>query len=330
MPTLRQLEYLVTVADTGSFTHAAELLMVTQPALSHQIQALERALGGPVFERLPRQVRLTPLGRAVLPHAQAALAETARIRSVARRMAGLDEGELEVAAIYSVSLGILPPVLREWRHRHPGVRIRLREYPHADAMRAAMLGGQADLAVGPEPEGWDGPVRALGVEEFVVIVAADDPLAAAAAATPTSTPTTTPAPATTRTPAPMSSSDAPVAAAPKSSAAPPRVPLTALAERDWVHFAPTNGLGEVLDRACAAAGFVPKAAVRVEQTPAALMLAATGLGPTLVPANIVPAAFDGVALLPDPPVRRTLTAYTRTRPDPVATAFTALLAEVSF
>lgn len=61
------LEYLVTVADTGSFTHAAELLMVTQPALSHQIQALEKTFGGPVYERLPRQVRLTPLGRAVLP-----------------------------------------------------------------------------------------------------------------------------------------------------------------------------------------------------------------------------------------------------------------------
>ena len=54
MATLRQLEYLVTVVDTGSFTRAAETLHVTQPALSHQIQALERVVGGQLLERLPR------------------------------------------------------------------------------------------------------------------------------------------------------------------------------------------------------------------------------------------------------------------------------------
>jgi DNA-binding transcriptional LysR family regulator len=290
MTTLRQLEYLVTVADTGSFTQAAELLSVTQPALSHQIQALERSLGGPVFERLPRQVRLTPLGRAVLPHAEGALAEVERLRGVARRAAGLVEGELEVAAIYSVSLGILPPVLREWRQRHPGVRIRLREYSHADTLRAALQAGKADLAIGPEPQGWEGPMRTLGVEEFVVIVASDDPLA---------------------------------------GAADHRVRLTDLADRDWVHFAPTNGLAEVLDHACAGAGFTPRAAVRAEQTPAALLLAAAGLGPTLVPADIVPPDFDGVALRPDTPIRRALAVYFRTAPDPLATAFSALLAERS-
>ncbi|NBH11437.1 LysR family transcriptional regulator, partial [Amycolatopsis sp. SID8362] len=75
MTSLRQLEYLVTVVDTGSFTRAAEQLHVTQPALSHQMRALERGLGGPLLERLPRAVRLTPMGRAMLPHARAALAD---------------------------------------------------------------------------------------------------------------------------------------------------------------------------------------------------------------------------------------------------------------
>src|SRR3979411_1623943 len=60
---LRQLEYFVTVVDEGSFTRAAELLQVSQPGLSHQIQALERELGGPLLERLPRKGRLTPAGR---------------------------------------------------------------------------------------------------------------------------------------------------------------------------------------------------------------------------------------------------------------------------
>ncbi|MGW2995209.1 LysR family transcriptional regulator [Streptomyces sp. NPDC001193] len=78
MTTLRQLEYLVTIVDTGSFTRAAELLHVTQPALSHQVRALERDAGGPLLERLPRAVRLTPMGRAMLPHARAALADAER------------------------------------------------------------------------------------------------------------------------------------------------------------------------------------------------------------------------------------------------------------
>ncbi|MEU4116795.1 LysR family transcriptional regulator [Kitasatospora sp. NPDC028055] len=287
-PTLRQLEYLVTVVDTGSFTRAAEQLHVTQPALSHQIRALEGALGGPLLERLPRAVRLTPTGRAVLPHARAALAEVERLQAVARRASGLEEGELEVAAVYSISLGILPPVLRAWHRRHPGVRIRLREYSHAERLQEAMAAGRADLAIGPVPEGWEGPIRELGVEEFTVVLASDDPLA-------------------TR---------------PTRSIA-----LGELSDRAWVHYAPDNGLADLLDQACARAGFHPRAAVRAEQTSAAPLLAAAGLGPALVPADIVPAHFDGLLLRPDPPVRRALAAYTRTRPDPLTVAFTELLAQ---
>lgn len=288
IPTLRQLEYLVTVVDTGSFTRAAEQLHVTQPALSHQIRALESTVGGPLLERLPRSVRLTPMGRAVLPHARAALAEAERLTTVARRTAGLEEGELEVAAVYSVSLGILPPVLRAWRRRHPGVRIRLREYPHADKLQAAMSAGRADLAIGPAPADWPGPIRELGVEEFAVVVPVDDPLADNAGS---------------------------------------RVALGELADRAWVHYAPDNGLADLLDQVCARAGFHPHVAIRAEQTSAVPLLAAAGLGPALVPANIIPPHFDGLALRPDPPVRRALTAYTRTRPDPLTVAFADLLAQ---
>ncbi|MDY0812435.1 LysR family transcriptional regulator [Kitasatospora purpeofusca] len=289
MTTLRQFEYLVTVVDTGSFTRAAELLHVTQPALSHQVRALEKAVGGPLLERLPRAVRPTPMGRAVLPHARAALADAERLRAAALSAAGLAGGELELATVYSVSLGLLPPVLRAWRAAHPGVRIRLREFAHTEDLRAAMTAGQADVAVGPLPTGWEGPIRELGVEEFVLVLPADEPEG------------------------PEGPDDAPV-------------PLTALAGRDWVHYAPGNGLADVLDAACARAGFRPGVAVRTEQTAAAPLLAAAGLGPALVPANIVPPGFDGLVRRPEPPVRRPLVAYTRTRPDALTTAFVELLA----
>ncbi|GAA2744427.1 LysR family transcriptional regulator [Kitasatospora cinereorecta] len=303
MATLRQLEYLVTVVDCGSFTRAAELLHVTQPALSHQIRALERTVGGPLLERLPRGIRLTPMGRAALPHARAALSDAERLQAAARRTAGLDGGELEVATVHSVSLGPLPPVLKAWRERHPEVRVRLREYPHAEQLRAAMAAGQADLAIGPVPDGWEGPVRELGVEEFTVVLPSDDPLRDD----------------------PLR--DEPLRDGPlRDGPAAPRVRIADLAGRAWVHYAPGNGLAELLDRVCAEAGFQPRIAVRTEQTAAAPLLAAAGLGPALVPANILPPALDALLLRPDPPVRRTLAAYTRTRPDRLTTAFADLLA----
>src|SRR5258707_336616 len=122
---LRQLEYFVTVIDEGSFTRAAELLQVSQPGLSHQIQALERELGGPLLERLPRKVRLTPAGRTALPHAQASLAHAQRASSAARRALGVETGELHVGTLYSISTRILPGALRTSRRdfaalrRHP-------------------------------------------------------------------------------------------------------------------------------------------------------------------------------------------------------------------
>ncbi|WAL63566.1 LysR family transcriptional regulator [Amycolatopsis cynarae] len=285
MTTLRQLEYLVTVVAEGSFTRAAEVLHVTQPALSHQIRALEHAVGGPLLERLPRAVRLTPMGRAMLPHAQAALADAERARCAARQAGGLEAGELEVATVYSVTLGVLPPVLRAWRRRHPEIQVRLHEHRHTAELAEAMLAGEADLAVGPVPDQWTGPIRELGVEEFVVVL-----------------PATGPPPA-------------------------PRFALRELAGRGWVHYAPGNGLAEVLDAACAQAGFQPRVAIRTEQTAAAPLLAEAGIGPALVPANLLPPQFDGHVVRPDPPVTRRLAAYTRSRPDALTAAFADLLSE---
>ncbi len=285
--TLRQLEYFVAVVDEGSFTAAAELLHVSQPGLSHQIQALERELGGPLLERLPRKVRLTPAGRTALPHARASLAHAERASSSARRASGVATGELHVGTLFSISIGVLPTALRTWRRKYPELQVHLVEFRHSDDLVAAMEAGQADLAVGPTPSGWNGPVREIGSEEFVIAAPADTDL-------PTD---------------------------------PPVAPLAALADREWVHFTPASGLSRMLDDACAAAGFQPRVSVRTEQSPSALNLAAAGLGLTLVPGNVVPPRFEGVLLRPDPPVRRQLSVYTRVRPDPITAAFVAAIAD---
>jgi DNA-binding transcriptional LysR family regulator len=283
---LRQLEYFVTVVDEGSFTRAAELLQVSQPGLSHQIQALERELGGPLLERLPRKVRLTPAGRTALPHARASLAHAQRASSAARRALGVETGELHVGTLYSISTGILPGALRTWRRSYPELQVHLVELRHTDDLIAVMEAGQADVAVGPTPPGWDGPVREIGVEEFLIAAAPD--------------------------------TDLPID--------PPQVRMADLAEHDWVHYTARSGLSDILDSACSRAGFQPRLSVRTEQGPSALNLARAGLGLALVPGNIVPPHFDGILLRPDPPVRRPLSVYTRVRPDPITAAFVAAIA----
>src|SRR3984893_8465668 len=278
---LRQLEYFVTVVDEGSFTRAAELLQVSQPGLSHQIQALDRDLGGPLLERLPRKVRLTPAGRTALPHARASLAHAQRASSAARRALGVETGELHGGTLYSISTGILAGARRTWSRDYPDLQAHLVELRHTDDLIAVMEAGQADVAVGPTPRGWDGPVREIGVEEFLIAAARG----------------------------------------PDLPADPPQVRMTDLAGHDWVHYTTGSGLSDILDRACSRAGFQPRLSVRTEQGPSALNLARAGLGLALVPGNIVPPHFDGILLRPDPPVLRPLSVYTRVRPDPITAAF---------
>ncbi len=175
MPTLRQFEAYLTVVDEGSFTRAAQQLGVSQPGLSQQVAALERELGASLFARLPRSVSLTPTGRALLPHARACVDAAARATTAARSVAGTAAGELRIAAVYSVGLGLLPGVLTRWRADHPDVGVRLLEHRTAETLTAAMQAGQADVGIGPTPAGWRGRVRVLGTEELVVLLPAEGP-----------------------------------------------------------------------------------------------------------------------------------------------------------
>ncbi|GAA3117900.1 LysR substrate-binding domain-containing protein [Streptomyces echinatus] len=103
------------------------------------------------------------------------------------------------------------------------------------------------------------------------------------------------------------------------------VPLADLAEREWIHYTPDSGLAGLLDEACARAGFQARVAVRTQQAPFAANFAAAGLGIALVPGNVLPPEFHGMLLRPDPPLLRTLAAYTRGEPDPITHAFLDML-----
>ncbi|MFL5825581.1 MAG: LysR substrate-binding domain-containing protein [Thermoleophilaceae bacterium] len=284
---LRQLQYLLAIADEGSFTRAAEQLLVAQPSLSQQIKSLEQELGGRLLERIPTGVRLTAAGKAFLPEARAAVAHADCARRNARSALEFETGELEVATVTSVAFGVLPPAFERWRERHPATTITLREYTHRRALDDAVRIGVGDIAVGPRPPQWPGPVVELGWEEFVAVLPASDALA--------------------------------------KSKRP--VPLEALAERDWVLFGPDHGLSELILETCADAGFAPRRTVETGQVAAAPHLAAAGLGVTLIPNNVVPTGLNAAIRSLRPPLVRQLVAFSRRDWSSLAEAFLAVLQE---
>lgn len=125
---LRHLAAMVAVADEGSFGRAATRLGYTQSTVSQQIAALERAVGGPVFNRPggPKPVRITPLGAVVLQHGRDLLAMADGLVDAVDRFAAGD-GRINIGTFQSVSNVILPVVVRRLRDEHPGCEIRLSE-----------------------------------------------------------------------------------------------------------------------------------------------------------------------------------------------------------
>ncbi|WP_030516953.1 LysR family transcriptional regulator [Nocardia sp. NRRL WC-3656] len=177
MPTLRALECLIAVLDAGSITDAATALHMSQPALSHQLAALEREIGAPVLQRLPRGVRATAIGRVIEADARAALTAAARVVDGGRATARGEGGLLRLACAESLTASLLAPVLRTWLRRHPAVHVTLTEATSADDLVRHLESGTADLALGPRPTRWTGASELVGSEEIVAVLPADHALA---------------------------------------------------------------------------------------------------------------------------------------------------------
>jgi DNA-binding transcriptional LysR family regulator len=282
---IQQLACFVAVVDEGSFTRAARTIGISQPSLSQHIRSLEDELNGAVLERLPRGVALTPAGRTLLPEARAAVRAVERGRLGARAVLALESGELEIATVLSMAVGLLPRYIRLWHERYPGVAIRLHEFRHRRLLEEAVGQGVADFAIGPLPLGaWEGPLARVAWEEFVVVVPRSDPLSG-------------------RT----------------------RVRLEELADRNWVLYHQDHGLAGILEEICRRAGFSPRGTVRTSQAEGAARLASAGLGPALVPLNIVLPGIEGTVLRLNPRVTRVVAAYTRTEWSPTTAAFVEVL-----
>ncbi|MFE0517134.1 LysR family transcriptional regulator [Streptomyces sp. NPDC058794] len=176
---LQQMRYVIAVAETSSFTRAAQRCLVVQSALSHQIARLEKELGARLFERTSRRVRLTPAGAAFLPAARQCLAAAERAAAEVAAAVGEVRGRLAVGLIPTVAAVDVPAVLKDFQQRHPKARISL-SVGASDELVEQVREGEIEVAflgipVTARPRGV--MARKLAQERLVAVVAPDHPLA---------------------------------------------------------------------------------------------------------------------------------------------------------
>jgi DNA-binding transcriptional LysR family regulator len=179
-PTLRQIDCLLAIRETGGFSRAAERLGLSQPALSAQVKELEQALGLRLIDRTTRRVALTPAGLAFAVRAAAGLAELDRAAAEAQGRAGLSAGSLRLAAPPLLAAELLPRAMAGFAADHPGLALTLVDLPTDDII-ARLRDGRADAGIGTFPPGLpDLDLRPLFRDALMLFVPPGHPLAAQA------------------------------------------------------------------------------------------------------------------------------------------------------
>ena len=137
---LRHLRYVVTLADTLHFGHAAERLHLSQPPLSQQIRQLETELGVSLFHRTKRHVELTDAGRMFVEEARVILAHAEHASNLALRVNQGEVGQLSIGAAGPADAQIFVDILRAFARRHPQIRMVVRNMGSAEQARALSEG----------------------------------------------------------------------------------------------------------------------------------------------------------------------------------------------
>ena len=148
---LNQLRAALTVAEKGSLRAAARELGMSQPALTHNIGALERELGAVLFERHTHGMIATPVGEVFLRRAKVIASESRRAKEEVAQFLGSDHGEVVVCLSIVAHLVLLPMALPLFQQRFPYVRLRVIEgsFP---AVEARLRDGSVDFFIGPAPD----------------------------------------------------------------------------------------------------------------------------------------------------------------------------------
>ena len=174
---LRQLEYVVALAEVRHFGRAAEACHVSQPALSTQVRELEKRLGVPLFERGHRQVHVTPAGQRVVEAARGILTRVGELREVAASFAHPQTGVVRLGVIPTISPYLLPRIMPEVRRQLPELRLLLREEQTHRLVELAQQGELDLLLLALEAELDDLDTLPLFRDRFAVAIPAAHRLA---------------------------------------------------------------------------------------------------------------------------------------------------------
>lgn len=261
-----ELAAFVAVAESGSFSVAAQGLHLTQSAISRRVANLERRLEARLFDRVGRTVALTEPGRTLLPRARQLLADLEDTRTLIRNLTGTVSGALALATSHHVGLHRLPPVLRAFSREHPEVRLDL-QFLDSETAHEMLLQGRLELAVVTlAPEGID-PLTSHPVW--------DDPLAFAVGPD-----------------HPLAGTD-PVA-------------LETLANLPAVLPGTGTYTGRIVERTFAQAGLELRTTLTTNYLETIRMMASVGLGWTVLPESMLDERLVPLRIRPEQGLRRTL------------------------
>ena len=289
---LRQLRYLVALAEELNFTRAAANEHIAQPALSQQIRRLEDELGLALVERTTRHVSLTEAGGLLVVRARRILAELDAAQAELEAVRGVDVGHVTIGAMHTMGPVDLSEALATFHARHPNVGLTVRE-ASSEEMGEMLRIDELDLAflsVTERVEAHGLGLHQLLSEELVVLLPPDHPLSSQW-----------------------------------------EVRMAELANEPFISFRAGARLRELLFAAGRDAGFEPRVTLESNESQRVRRLVSRGLGVAILPRSdaIGPGADVAVAMLAGPTLRRDITLAWREgrRHPPATTAFLQLARE---
>jgi DNA-binding transcriptional LysR family regulator len=290
---LKRLRVLAEVARQESFSGAAEVLYLSQSAVSQQVATLEREVGMPLLERTASGPKLTDAGRVLLSHADAVFCRLEEAEHELAAIAGLEGGELRVASFPSASVTLLTEALAEYSRRYPGITLTVTEGEPQQTL-PRLRAADIDLAIVfdypllPSKE-TDRDIERVPLltESMYLALPREHPLAARKT-----------------------------------------VRIADLADEAWLCGVRPSSCGEIVVRACREAGFEPRIAFESDEYQVLQGYVAAKLGFTLLPDLALPTLHPDLAVRPTDPKAPERRVWAATRAKGARSAATDAMVEI--